>query len=94
MLHQLEQVGIRIFVLTIQDPIGCDRDGKYRLEPNNRLLENRAGLDASGAEKMQHAIDDDAAAFYRKYGFEPSPADPKQLMLLMKDLRATLNSLQ
>jgi GNAT superfamily N-acetyltransferase len=40
-----------------------------------------------------HAIDDEAAAFYKKFGFEPSPLDPKQLMLLMKDLRATLKSI-
>jgi GNAT superfamily N-acetyltransferase len=40
---------------------------------------------------LVHAIDDDAVAFYRS--FEPSPVDPKQLMLLMKDLRATLKSL-
>jgi GNAT superfamily N-acetyltransferase len=39
---------------------------------------------------LVHAIDDEATAFYEKFGFEPSPIDPKQLMLLMKDLRATL----
>jgi GNAT superfamily N-acetyltransferase len=49
--------------------------------------------DAIGARAMLvHAIDEDAVAFYRKFGFEPSPLDPKQLMLLMKDLRATLQS--
>jgi GNAT superfamily N-acetyltransferase len=49
--------------------------------------------DAIGARSMLvHAIDEDAVAFYRKFGFEPSPLDPKQLMLLMKDLRATLQS--
>ena len=32
-------------------------------------------------------------AFYRKYGFEPSPLDERQLMLLMRDLRATLKSI-
>lgn len=42
---------------------------------------------------LVHAIDDDAIKFYTKFGFEPSPLDPKQLMLLMKDLRATLKSL-
>ena len=42
---------------------------------------------------LVHAIDDQAIAFYKKFGFEPSPLDPKQLMLLMKDLRATLKSL-
>jgi len=50
--------------------------------------------DAIGARAiLVHAIDDEAAAFYRKFGFEPSPLDPKQLMLLMKDLRATLKSI-
>lgn len=42
---------------------------------------------------LVHAIDEPAAAFYRTFGFEPSPLDPKQLLLLMKDLRATLKSL-
>ena len=47
--------------------------------------------DAIGARAiLVHAIDEEAAAFYRKFGFEPSPLDPKQLMLLMKDLRASL----
>jgi GNAT superfamily N-acetyltransferase len=50
--------------------------------------------DAIGARAiLVHAIDDEAAAFYKKFGFEPSPLDPKQLMLLMKDLRATLKSI-
>jgi GNAT superfamily N-acetyltransferase len=47
--------------------------------------------DAIGARAiLVHAMDDEAAAFYKKFSFEPSPLDPKQLMLLMKDLRATL----
>jgi hypothetical protein len=49
--------------------------------------------EAIGARAMLvHAIDEEAAAFYRKFGFEASPLDPKQLMLLMKDLRATLQA--
>ncbi len=49
--------------------------------------------DAIGARAvLVHAIDEDAVTFYRKFGFEPSPLDPKQLMLLMKDLRASLQS--
>jgi GNAT superfamily N-acetyltransferase len=39
---------------------------------------------------LVHALDEEAAAFYKKFGFEPSPIDSKQLMLLMKDLRVTL----
>jgi hypothetical protein len=50
--------------------------------------------DAIGARAiLVHAIDDEAAAFYRRFDFEPSPLDPKQFMLLMKDLRATLKSI-
>lgn len=53
-----------------------------------------AASDAIGARAvLVHAIDEDAVAFYKKFGFEPSPLDPKQLMLLMKDLRTTLQSL-
>jgi len=43
-----------------------------------------------GRAVLVHAIDAEAAAFYRKYGFEPSPGLDLHLMLLMKDLRATL----
>jgi GNAT superfamily N-acetyltransferase len=49
--------------------------------------------DAIGARAvLVHAIDEEAIAFYQKFGFESSPLDPKQLMLLMKDLRATMKS--
>ena len=52
-----------------------------------------AAAEAIGARAiLVHAIDDDAATFYKRFGFEPSPLDRKQLMLLMKDLRATLKS--
>lgn len=39
---------------------------------------------------LVHAIDDAARRFYLHHGFEPSPVDPMQLMMLMKDLRASL----
>jgi GNAT superfamily N-acetyltransferase len=39
---------------------------------------------------LVHALDDQAASFYSSFGFVPSPLDPKQLMLLLKDLRRTL----
>ena len=49
--------------------------------------------DAIGARAiLVHALDEEAATFYKKFEFEPSPLDPKQLFLLMKDLRATLKS--
>jgi GNAT superfamily N-acetyltransferase len=57
------------------------------------LSRSLAAADAIGARAiLVHAIDEEATAFYRKYGFEPSPLEPKQLMLLMKDLRASLKS--
>lgn len=53
-----------------------------------------SAADAIGARAiLVHAIDDEAAVSYKKFGFEPSPLDPKQLLLLMKDLRATLKSI-
>jgi GNAT superfamily N-acetyltransferase len=53
-----------------------------------------SAADAIGARAiLVHAIDEEAVAFYERFGFEKSPLDTKQLMLLMKDLRATLKSL-
>jgi len=50
--------------------------------------------DAIGARAiLVRAIDEEAGAFYKRFGFEPSPLEPKQLMLLMKDLLATLKSI-
>lgn len=39
---------------------------------------------------LVHAIDEAARKFYEHFGFEPSPVHELQLMLLMKDLRKTL----
>jgi GNAT superfamily N-acetyltransferase len=50
-----------------------------------------AGAEIIGGRAiLVHAIDADAAAFYRKYGFESCPGLELHLMLLMKDLRAML----
>jgi GNAT superfamily N-acetyltransferase len=52
-------------------------------------------LSASDALAMRvllvHAIDDQARGFYERHGFEPSPTDPFNLQLLLKDLRAAVN---
>jgi GNAT superfamily N-acetyltransferase len=42
---------------------------------------------------LVHAIDENARAWYAQFGFESSPTHPLHLTLLMKDLRATLESL-
>lgn len=39
---------------------------------------------------LVHAKDEAARAFYERFDFEPSPVDPFQLFLLMKDVRAAL----
>jgi GNAT superfamily N-acetyltransferase len=39
---------------------------------------------------LVHAIDDAARRFYLHHGFQPSPIDVFQLMLLMKDLRRSI----
>jgi GNAT superfamily N-acetyltransferase len=57
------------------------------------LLRAASAAEIIGARAiLVHALDEEAAAFYNKFGFEPSPLDSKQLMLLMKDLRATFHS--
>jgi GNAT superfamily N-acetyltransferase len=42
---------------------------------------------------LTHPIDDEAARFYRRFGFEASPAREQQLLLLLKDARKLLLSL-
>jgi GNAT superfamily N-acetyltransferase len=38
-----------------------------------------------------HAKDDRARAFYRKFGFEPSPINDLHLYLLMKDIASVID---
>lgn len=40
---------------------------------------------------LANATDDRARSFYLKHDFEPSPTNPLHLMMLMKDVRKTLN---
>ncbi len=55
------------------------------------LLRTMSAADAIGARAvLVHAIDDEARRFYERFGFERSPIDELELMLLMKDLRANL----
>lgn len=37
-----------------------------------------------------NALDDGARSFYVNYGFEPSPTNPLDLMMLIKDIKATI----
>jgi len=55
------------------------------------LARSAAVADVIGARAvLAHALDERARGFYLRYGFEPSPVSPLHLMLLMKDIRATL----
>jgi GNAT superfamily N-acetyltransferase len=55
------------------------------------LLRIHGAADIVGARAvLVHAIDTEAAEFYKHFNFEPSSVDPLTLMLLMKDLRASL----
>jgi GNAT superfamily N-acetyltransferase len=55
------------------------------------LIRMAHAADIVGARAvLVHAIDADAAEFYRHFDFESSPVNELQLMLLMKDLRALI----
>jgi GNAT superfamily N-acetyltransferase len=55
------------------------------------LLRAAGAADTIGARAvLVHAIDEAARRFYEHFGFERSPLDEFELMLLMKDLRAQL----
>jgi GNAT superfamily N-acetyltransferase len=41
---------------------------------------------------LVHAIDEQARAFYTRHGFEPSPTDPLNLQMLIKDVRAAVDN--
>lgn len=42
---------------------------------------------------LVHALDEKAAEFYAYFGFEPSPIDPMNLQMIIKDIRASLDNL-
>lgn len=39
---------------------------------------------------LAHALDENARAFYERFGFAPSPTGPMNLQLLVKDIRAAV----
>ena len=51
------------------------------------LIAEQAGIRAM----LTHPIDEDAARFYRRFGFEPSPLGQDQLLLLLKDAGRWIN---
>ena len=63
--------------------------GKALLFDALKRIEEAASIVAVRAV-LVHAIDDAAREFYEHFNFEPSPVDPFQLMLLLKDIRRAL----
>lgn len=52
-----------------------------------------AAADTIGVRALLvHAIDDQARAFYLRQGLQPSPTDPLHLMILLKDIAASLRT--
>ena len=47
----------------------------------------RVGEHAGVRAMLVHALDERAAAFYERYGFAPSPVQPRTLMLRLNDSR-------
>lgn len=57
------------------------------------LLRALAGSEAIGGRAfLVHAKDEDARAFYARFGLEASPTNPLHLFLLFKDIRKSLNA--
>ena len=57
------------------------------------LLRTLQAADIAGLRAViVHAKDEAARQFYERFGFERSPLDEFHLMLLMKDLRATIGT--
>ena len=55
------------------------------------LRQASEGADAIGARALLvHAYRENVLPFYEQFDLEPSPTDPLDLLLLMKDLRAAL----
>jgi GNAT superfamily N-acetyltransferase len=57
------------------------------------MLRTLAAADTIGVRALLvHAIDEDARRFYLKHGLQPSPTDPLHLMILLKDIAASLRA--
>ena len=65
--------------------------GPGRALLKDALLRTAQAADIAGIRALLvHAEDDEARAWYEGFDFEPGPAEPDQLFLLMKDFRALL----
>lgn len=71
--------------------LGEQGHGLGRALIKDALLRVAGAADIVGVRALLvHAKDDEARAFYERIDFEPSPVDPLQMFLLMKDLKRAL----
>ena len=57
------------------------------------MMRTLAAAETIGVRAMLvHAIDQHAAGFYLRHGLEASPTEPRHLMILIKDIAASLNA--
>lgn len=57
------------------------------------MLRTLSAAEAVGIRVLLvHALDDNACRFYERHGFEPSPTDPLNLQMLLKDIRASVDA--
>jgi GNAT superfamily N-acetyltransferase len=69
----------------------CQGEGVGRSLLQDALLRTHGVSKEMGIRALLvHALTEEAAGFYARFGFEPSPLDPLQMFLLMKDLAKLL----
>lgn len=69
----------------------AQREGIGRHLLRDAMLRTLQAAEIAGIRiLLVHAVDEQAKAWYRQFDFEESPTDPLQLMLLLDDLRRTL----
>lgn len=71
--------------------IKAQGSGLGRFLVRDAILSTLAAADRIGVRiLLVHALDEQAANFYEKLGFKPSPTDPLHLCLLLADARKSL----
>jgi len=72
---------------------GAQREGIGRHLLRDAMLRTLSAAEIAGIRiLLVHAIDERAKAWYGQFGFEESPTDPLQLLLLLDDLRHHLDA--
>jgi GNAT superfamily N-acetyltransferase len=71
------------------------KKGYGRVLFRDALRRALAGAEAIGGRAfLVHAKDEEARAYYERFGMEASPTNPLHLFLLFKDVRKSLNGAQ